>query len=122
MRRSVPSWAQGGTVARRRAQKGWGLRVGFPIHPPRRHIVLERGLEGRDHLLKLVKRHAREIQELHRAGLQRGEPWSRRTASMLPLDSGFPPSAPRTGQVAFTTSGGPIPAAYRIFAFSFPSR
>ena len=37
---------------------------------------------------------------------------------MLPLDSGFPPSAPRTGQVAFTTSGGPIPAALRIFAFS----
>ena len=51
-------------------------------------------------------------------GLQVGEPWSRRTASMLPLDSGFPPSAPRTGQVAFTTSGGPIPAALRIFAFS----
>ena len=42
--------------------------------------------------------------------------WSRRTASVLPLDSGFPPSAPRTGQVAFTTSGGPTPAALRIFA------
>src|SRR5215510_14689903 len=36
--------------------------------------------------------------------------WSRRTASVLPFDSGFPPSAPRTGQVAFTTSGAPIPA------------
>jgi hypothetical protein len=36
--------------------------------------------------------------------------WSRRTASMLPLSSGIPPSAPRTGQVAFTTSGAPIPA------------
>ena len=34
-------------------------------------------------------------------------PWSRRTASVLPLSSGIPPSAPRTGQVAFTTSGGP---------------
>src|SRR5262249_47014978 len=33
--------------------------------------------------------------------------WSRRTASVLPLSSGIPPSAPRTGQVAFTTSGGP---------------
>jgi hypothetical protein len=42
--------------------------------------------------------------------------WSRRTVSVLPLDSGFPPSAPRTGQVAFTTSGGPTPAACRIFA------
>jgi hypothetical protein len=41
---------------------------------------------------------------------------------MLPLDSGFPPSAPRTGQVPLSTSGGPIPAAFRIFAFSFPSR
>src|SRR5262245_7779451 len=40
-------------------------------------------------------------------GLER---WSRRTASVLPFDSGFPPSAPRTGQVAFTTSGAPIPA------------
>ena len=29
---------------------------------------------------------------------------------MLPLSSGIPPSAPRTGQVAFTTSGAPIPA------------
>src|SRR5215831_6664214 len=37
---------------------------------------------------------------------------------MLPFDSGFPPSAPRTGQGAFTTSGAPIPAALRIFAFS----
>ena len=32
--------------------------------------------------------------------------WRRRTASVLPLDSGFPPNAPRTGQGAFTTSGG----------------
>jgi hypothetical protein len=30
---------------------------------------------------------------------------------VLPLDSGFPPSAPRTGQGAFTTSGAPTPAA-----------
>ncbi len=83
---------------------------------------LERGLEGRDQLLKLVEGHTGAIQELHRAGLQVSEPWSRRTASMLPLDSGFPPSAPRTGQVPLSTSGGPIPAAFRIFAFSFPSR
>jgi len=30
--------------------------------------------------------------------------------ALLPLSSGFPPSAPRTGQVAFTTSGAPTPA------------
>src|SRR5262249_18324768 len=90
----------------------------LPIHPPRRHPGVERRLERRDQLLKLVERQAREIQELYRAGLQLGKPWSRRTASMLPLDSGFPPSAPRTGQVAFPTSGGSIPAALRIFAFS----
>jgi hypothetical protein len=30
---------------------------------------VERGLEGRDELLKLVERQAGEIQELHRAGL-----------------------------------------------------
>jgi hypothetical protein len=35
---------------------------------------MERDLEGRDQLLKLVKRQAREIQKLHRAGLQRGKP------------------------------------------------
>jgi len=49
-------------------------RAGFPIHPPRRHPGLERGLEGRDQLMKLVKRHAREIQKLHRARLQLGTP------------------------------------------------
>jgi hypothetical protein len=37
-------------------------------------MALERGLEGRDQLLKLVERQAREIQELYRSGLQRGEP------------------------------------------------
>jgi hypothetical protein len=41
----------------------------LPIHPPRGHMGLERGLEGRDQLLKLVERQAGEIQELHRAGL-----------------------------------------------------
>ena len=41
----------------------------FPIHPPCGHTGLERGLEGRDELLKLVERQAGEIQELHRAGL-----------------------------------------------------
>ena len=35
---------------------------------------------------------------------------------MLPYDSGIPPSAPRTGQVACTTSGAPMPAAHHIFA------
>jgi len=49
-------------------------RPRFPIHLPRRHTGLKRGLEGRDQLLKLVERQAGEIQELHRAGLQRGEP------------------------------------------------
>jgi len=41
----------------------------FPIHPPGRHPGVERGLEGRDQLLKLVEGQAGEIQELHRAGL-----------------------------------------------------
>jgi hypothetical protein len=35
---------------------------------------VERGLEGRDELLKLVERQAGEIQELQRAGLHIGEP------------------------------------------------
>jgi hypothetical protein len=41
----------------------------FPIHPPGRHTGVERGLKGRDQLLKLVERQAGEIQELHRTGL-----------------------------------------------------
>jgi len=49
-------------------------RPGFPIEAPRRHTRVERGLEGRHQLLKLVEGHAGEIQELHRAGLQLGEP------------------------------------------------
>src|SRR2546425_8213485 len=48
-------------------------------------MALERGLEGRDQLLKLVKRHAREIQELYRAGLQRGEPYTSHGSCLLSL-------------------------------------
>ena len=46
----------------------------LPIHPPCRHLGVERRLEGWDQLLKLVQRHAREIQKLHRARLQLGKP------------------------------------------------
>jgi hypothetical protein len=46
---------------------------------------LERSLEGRDQLLKLVKRQAREIQELHRAGLQLGEPYTSHGSCLLSL-------------------------------------
>src|SRR5215831_2106127 len=46
----------------------------FPIHPPCRHPGVECGLEGRDQLLKLVERQAREIQELRGAGLYIGKP------------------------------------------------
>jgi len=42
---------------------------GFPIEAPRRHMRLERGFEGWNQLLKLLKGHARQIQELRGAGL-----------------------------------------------------
>src|SRR5206468_11157076 len=48
-------------------------------------MALERGLEGRDQLLKLVKRHAREIQGLHRTGLQLGEPYTCHGSCLLSL-------------------------------------
>ena len=48
------------------AQLARGPRL--PIHPPRRHTGVERSLEGRDQLLKLVESYAGEIEELHRAG------------------------------------------------------
>src|SRR6266849_655534 len=57
----------------------------LPIHPPRRHPGLERGLEGRDQLLKLVEGHTGEIQELHRAGLQLGEPYTSHGSYLLLL-------------------------------------
>ncbi len=40
---------------------------------------LERRLEGRDQLLKLLQGHAREIQELRGAGLHIGEPYTGHT-------------------------------------------
>src|SRR5262249_6986238 len=58
---------------------------GFPIHPPRRHLALERRLEGWDQLLKLVQRQAREIQELYRTGLQLGEPYTCHGSCLLLL-------------------------------------
>jgi hypothetical protein len=64
-----------------RCRQGAGLVHSKPasrprllIHPPRRHPGLECRFEGRDQVLKLVKRHAREIQKLHRARLQLGKP------------------------------------------------
>jgi hypothetical protein len=44
------------------------------IHAPRRHTRLERGLEGRDQLLKLVEGQAGEIQKRCWTGLQLGKP------------------------------------------------
>src|SRR5438105_1815463 len=46
-------------------------------------MALERGLEGRDQLLKLGKRHARETQELQRAGLQLGESYTSHGSCLL---------------------------------------
>jgi len=45
----------------------------LPIHPPRHHPGLECRFEGRDQVLKLVKRHAREIQKRYWARLQLGK-------------------------------------------------
>jgi hypothetical protein len=55
----------------------------FPIHLPRRHPGVKRGLEGRDQLLKLVERQAGQIQERHRAGLQLGEPYTSHGSCLL---------------------------------------
>jgi hypothetical protein len=49
-------------------------RPGFPIEAPRRHMRLERRLEGWNQVPKLVEGQAGQIQELHGAGLQIGEP------------------------------------------------
>ena len=58
-----------------------------PIHPPRRHPGLEHGLEGRDQLLKLVERHAGQIQELRGAGLHVGESYTGHSWCLLLLET-----------------------------------
>jgi len=55
----------------------------FPIHPPRGHTGLERGLEGRDQELKLLERQAGEIQQLRRAGLQVNVPYTSQRTCLL---------------------------------------
>ena len=55
----------------------------FPIHPPRGHTGLERGLEGRDQELKLLERQAGEIQQLRRAGLQVNVPYTSHRTCLL---------------------------------------
>src|SRR5262249_19080338 len=48
-------------------------RPRLPIEAPRRHMRVERRLEGREEQLKLVEGPTGEIQELHGTGLQIGE-------------------------------------------------
>src|SRR5262249_272680 len=69
---------------------------GLPIHPPRRHLALERGLEGRDQMLKLVEGHAHDIQELQRTGLQLGEPYTGHGSCLLSLYAVWPGSPARS--------------------------
>src|SRR5215475_1340752 len=57
----------------------------FPIEAPCRHPCLERRLKGRNQLLKLVERQAREIQELYRAKLQLGKPYTSHGSCLLSL-------------------------------------
>src|SRR4029453_11674548 len=49
---------------------------GFPIKAPHRRVRVERRLEGRHQLLKLLEGQAREIQELCEARLHVGEPYT----------------------------------------------
>src|SRR6266446_9431979 len=57
----------------------------FPIEAPRRHPCVERRLEGRDQLLKLVERQAGAIQELCGARLQIVEPYTSHESCLLSL-------------------------------------
>src|SRR3954467_10615653 len=55
----------------------------FPIEAPRRHMVLERGLEGRHQNLKLLQGQTGEIEELRRASLHVSEPYSSHGSCLL---------------------------------------
>ena len=50
---------------------------------------LECGLKGRGQLLKLVERQAREIQELHGAGLHIGKPYTGHTSCLLSWEAQY---------------------------------
>ena len=63
--------------------------AGFPIEAPRRHVGLERRLEGRDEELKLVERQAGEIEELCRAGLHIGELDTGHTSCLLSWEAQY---------------------------------
>src|SRR6266568_1612961 len=60
-------------------------RPGFPIEAPGGHMCLKRRFKGRDELLELVERQAREIQELRGAGLQISEPYTSHGTCLLSL-------------------------------------
>jgi hypothetical protein len=55
----------------------------FAIEAPRRHVVLERRLEGRDQGLKLLQGQTGEVQELRGAGLHVSEPYSSHGSCLL---------------------------------------
>jgi len=63
--------------------------AGLPIEAPRRHVRLEGGLEGRDELLKLGEGQAGEIQELRRAGLQIGKPYTGHAWGLLSWEAQY---------------------------------
>src|SRR6266852_7267164 len=87
-------------------------RPGLPIEAPRGHMRVERGLKGRNQLLKLVEGQAGQIQELRGAGLYIDTPMESKDSALPPLSGRFPSSAPRTGQVPFSTSGAPTIALH----------
>src|SRR2546426_183717 len=98
MRRSVPSWAKGGKPELRFLRRRQGAVLiddkladgpGFPIEAPRRQMRVERGLEGWNQLLKLVKGQAREIQELRGAGLHISEPYTGHTWCLLSWEAQY---------------------------------
>jgi len=64
-------------------------RPGLPIEALHGHVRLERGLKGRDQLLKLVEGQARQIQELHGARLHVGEPYTGHLGCLLSWETQY---------------------------------
>jgi hypothetical protein len=61
----------------------------FPIEAPVGHVALERGLKGWDQLLKLVHGETGQIHDLHRAGLEIGEPSRAHSSGLLSLEAQY---------------------------------
>src|SRR2546428_5463563 len=101
---------------------------GFPIEAPLPHMRVERRLERRDQLLKLVERQTRQIQKLRGAGLHVGELYTGHTWCLLSWEAQYTINRDElscTGSMLICdsiarTMQGPSVCPRKVFMYSKP--